>query len=396
MGEWIKSSLGEIAELRFGKTPPRSEARFWNPPDGHPWATIADLRTDPVLETAETVSEAGLPFAGRSVLPDSIMMSFKLTVGRVARAGAELLTNEAIVSVHGLEGRADDGWLYHALPGIARSGITDTAVKGSTLNKTTLEKLRVYLPPLEEQRRIARVLDTMDESIQATERIIAKLEMRRQALSQAVFGRRSWHSALGVVALGSLLVCPPRNGKSPHEGESWRGAFMLGLGCLTATGFTPRQLKWAPEVRGSLRQALLADGDLLMSRSNTEDRVGFVGRYRNVGHPCIYPDLMMRLVPRTQTSAQYLELALQSGPARRQMRTLASGTSGSMVKITGEAVSSLSVAICSTADQARFCDLFDALSETRNAEELRASKLRDLRAGIAADLLSGQVRTVAA
>ena len=259
----------------------------------------------------------------------------------------------------------------------------------------SFSEIPIRLPPLDEQRRIAEILNTMDEAIQATERVIVKLEMHRQALSQAVFGRRSWHSALETVAVGSLLVGPPRNGKSPSEGESWRGAFMLGLGCLAVTGFTPQQLKWAPEVHGSLRQALLADGDLLMSRSNTEDRVGFVGRYRSVGHPCIYPDLMMRLVPRAQASARYLELALQSGPARRQMRTLASGTSGSMVKITGEAVSNMPVAICSPADQARFCGLFDALSEARNVEELRALKLRDLRAGVAADLLSGWVSTVA-
>ena len=275
------------------------------------------------------------------------------------------------------------------------------ASHGVVIEKMTFQQGRwlefpVWLPPLEEQRRIAEILDTIDESIHATERVIAKLEMRRQAVSQAVFGRRSWHSALEAVVVGSLLVRPPRNGRSPHEGERWRGAFMLGLGCLTESGFSPQQLKRAPEVDGSLRQALLADGDLLMSRSNTEDRVGFVGQFRSVGHPCIYPDLMMRLVPRTQVSARYLELALQSGPARRQIRTLASGTSGSMVKITGEAVSKLSVAICSPADQARYCDAFDALSDRRNVEELRLSKLRDLRAGVAADLLSGRVSTVAA
>ena len=295
-------------------------------------------------------------------------------------------------------GVADGGFLSHYLLSDEATRQAARREVGSNYPAVTeqdVASFRLLRIPLDEQRRIAEILDTMDEAIQATERVIVKLEMHRQALSQAVFGRRSWHSALETVAVGSLLVSPPRNGKSPSEGESWRGAFMLGLGCLAVTGFTPQQLKWAPEVHGSLRQALLADGDLLMSRSNTEDRVGFVGRYRSVGHPCIYPDLMMRLVPRAQVSARYLELALQSGPARRQMRTLASGTSGSMVKITGEAVSNMPVAICSPADQARFCGLFDALSEARNVEELRALKLRDLRAGVAADLLSGSVSTVA-
>ena len=169
---------------------------------------------------------------------------------------------------------------------------------------------------------------------------------------------------------------------------------MLGLGCLTEYGFVPRQLKWSPRVDDSLRQALLADGDLLISRSNTADRVGFIGRYMSVGQPCIYPDLMMRLVPRKHVLARYLELALQSEPARVQIRSRASGTSGSMLKITGEAVARLCVPMCSLADQARCCDAFDALASRRGVEELRLSKLRDLRSGLAADLLSGRVRTV--
>ena len=330
-----------------------------------------------------------------------VVVSKDGTIGRVARV--DTLPGPATLNGTMMLVRPrmalDHRFLAHSLGGQAFQKLIADRTSGSSiphLFQRDLVQLALHMPPLEEQRAIAEILDTIDETIKATERTIDKLEMHRQALSQAVFGRRSWHPALGVVAVRSLLVGPPKNGKSPHEGESWSGAFILGLGCLTATGFAPQQLKWAPEVQGSLRQALLADGDLLMSRSNTEDRVGFVGRYRNLGHPCLYPDLMMRLVPRTQVSAEYLELALQSGPARTQIRTLASGTSGSMVKITGEAVSSISVAICSEEDQARICDLFDAVSQARSVEELRCSKLRNLRAGVAADLLSGRMRTVAA
>lgn len=190
MGEWSNSKLMDIAELRFGKTPPRSETRFWNPPDGYPWATIADMRIDPVLETTETVSEAGRPFAGRSVPAGTILLSFKLTVGRVARAGIEMLTNEAIVSVRGLEEKADDGWLYHALPGIARGGVVDTAVKGSTLNKEKLEKLEVCLPPLKEQRRIAEILDAADYNIEADEMRLAKLRELRAGLAADLLSGR--------------------------------------------------------------------------------------------------------------------------------------------------------------------------------------------------------------
>ena len=69
-----------------------------------------------------------------------------------------------------------------------------------------------------------------------------------------------------------------------------------------------------------------------MSRSNTREAVGFVGRYRDVGSPCTYPDLMMRLVPNEKVLPEYLELALRGHHSRRQIQSAASGTSGSMVK----------------------------------------------------------------
>ena len=218
--------------------------------------------------------------------------------------------------------------------------------------------------------------------------------MQRSALSQTIFGQSHWIEPRELIPVGMLLKGIPQNGKSPQESEVWSGAFMLGLGCLTERGYRPHQLKWAPEINGSLQRALLGDGELLMSRSNTIEKVGFVGTYRDIGQPCIYSDLMMRLIPNSRISARFLELLLQSAPVRTQIRTVASGTSGTMMKITGELVAKLSVADFSPTEQARCCALFDAVSSQLGVEELRASKLRNLHAGLAADLLSGRVRTV--
>ena len=274
------------------------------------------------------------------------------------------------------------------------------ASHGVVIEKMTFQQSRwldflINLPSLAEQRQITEILDTIDETIQATERVIAKLEFQRQAVSETVFGRDSWRGRTELLPIGNVLLSRPRNGQSVRESATWNGAHILGLGCLAEYGFSPQHLKWAPKITGSLHRALLVDGDLLISRSNTEDRVGFVGRYKSVGTPCLYPDLMMRLRPRKHFCARYLELALQSRPARRQIRNLASGTSGSMLKITGEAVSRLCVPIYSPGEQARFCKAFDALADRRRVEERRLQKLRDLRSGLAADLLSGRVRTVA-
>ena len=259
-----------------------------------------------------------------------------------------------------------------------------------------LSQLQLDIPPLNVQRRIADVLDTIDNNIQICERIISKLEVQIDAISQAIFGRSWWAESQELIPVGTLLKSTPRNGKSPQESETWSGAFMLGLGCLTERGFRPNQLKLAPKIDDSLYHSLLVDGELLMSRSNTLDKVGFVGTYRDVGQPCIYSDLMMRLVPNSQVSARFLELILQSEPVRTQIRALASGTSGSMMKITGGMVAKLSVAKFSPEEQASCCYMFNAVASQLDVEERQVSKLRNLRAGLAADLLTGRVRTGAA
>jgi type I restriction enzyme S subunit len=100
---WTTTTLGNIADLSFGATPSRNIPQFWaDPPNGIRWASIADLRQDPVIETAEMISLAGArAISARCVPAGTPLMSFKLTIGRVAIAGEDLYTNEAIVAVTG-------------------------------------------------------------------------------------------------------------------------------------------------------------------------------------------------------------------------------------------------------------------------------------------------------
>lgn len=120
---------------------------------------------------------------------------------------------------------------------------------------------------------------------------------------------------------------------------------MLGLGCLTPSGFRPLQLKNAPLSDLRTERAILNDGDLLISRANTRELVGLSGRFRAFGTPCIYPDLMMRLKPNGRITPEYLEITLRAPETRRQIQAAASGTSGSMVKISSSVVCNLLVAV---------------------------------------------------
>jgi type I restriction enzyme, S subunit len=96
--------------------------------------------------------------------------------------GIDLYSNEAIAAFHVDSEKVDAHWLYYELPRAASRGATDTAIKGVTLNKAKLVGLCLEVPPLPEQRQIAAILDTIDDAIQKTEQIIAKLKQVKQGL----------------------------------------------------------------------------------------------------------------------------------------------------------------------------------------------------------------------
>lgn len=95
-------------------------------------------------------------------------MSFKLTIGRTAIAGRDLYTNEAIAAFHP-KSDVDNEFLFYWLPHLVGTAQTDQAIKGATLNKQKLLALAGMLPPLDEQRRIAEVLRSVDETIAAAQ-----------------------------------------------------------------------------------------------------------------------------------------------------------------------------------------------------------------------------------
>ena len=274
----------------------------------------------------------------------------------------------------------------------------------------------IRLPPLNEQRGISGVLNNIDSAIQEGESIIAKLKAVKQGLLYDLLTR-------GIDANGELRPSPfdsphlykesaqgwipkewtfgvlqgwlegkPKNGYSPQEAGEWTGMQMLGLGCLTGDGFEPIQLKPAPRNDRRLAAAMLANGDLLMSRSNTRDLVGLAGVYRCVETPCTYPDLMMRLRPSPETSGEFLQFVLRSPMLRRQIQAHAVGTSGSMVKISGKIVSNLALSMPSGPEQIRILNCLSAGASRVTAEVEKVSLLRDIKHGLMDDLLTGRVR----
>ena len=165
--EWIR--FGDLVSTSTGKTPARGEAEYWCNND-FPWVSISDMKQGEVVNnTKEFISKkaANDCFHNEISKEGTLIMSFKLTVGRTSILGMDAYHNEAIISIKTYADKDNNtrDYLAYILPIIANSGDSKDAIKGKTLNSTSIYNLFIPLPPLAEQHRIVEKIEQLMKEI---------------------------------------------------------------------------------------------------------------------------------------------------------------------------------------------------------------------------------------
>jgi len=186
---WSTEPLGAICTIGIGKTPSRDRSEYWGPEC--PWLSIADMNQGrDLLTTKETITPRAVQETNmKRVEPGTVLLSFKLSVGKVGIAQTPMYTNEAIARLPIRDNyRVLPEYLYWALQSIDLTRTADRAAKGVTLNKAKLEEVGIPVPPLPEQRRIAAILDQADALRAKRRTAIAQLDTLAQSIFLDMFG----------------------------------------------------------------------------------------------------------------------------------------------------------------------------------------------------------------
>ena len=165
---WAWTRLSTIVITTIGKTPPRGVQSFWT--DGiYPWVSISDMSEGGIInKTKEKVSEYAASNVFSAISPKgSLLMSFKLTVGRTSILGIDAYHNEAIITIlpYMDNNNIMKMYLLKLLPILSTHGDSKDAIKGKTLNSKSLAKLLVPLPPIKEQQRIVAQIEKLFEQL---------------------------------------------------------------------------------------------------------------------------------------------------------------------------------------------------------------------------------------
>lgn len=221
---WTWSTLGQLADFELGKTPSTREPRYWADTEGTPWISIRDMvHRGFVRKTSRMISSSAVEEVfGRSPVPvGTLLMSFKLTIGKVSITEVDAFHNEAIISIYPRDSVLRD-YLFFLLPILSTEGNTRAAIKGNTLNKASLKAIPVPVPPLKAQRTICARLRTIFDSCEGLQRKTQQRDSTRsqlaqtslQALADAASLEESWVSWKLIAENFSILTSSAEGAKS--------------------------------------------------------------------------------------------------------------------------------------------------------------------------------------
>ena len=189
----MKYKLSELCDVQIGRTPPRKEFDWFNTGSNSDftWVSIKDLgECNKYIDfSSETISSNGQKkFNIPIVKSGTILLSFKLTVGRVAIATKDLLTNEAIAQLPIMDSsKVDRDFLYYYLLRYPWDSLGSTSSIATAVNSKMIKEMEVDIPNIAVQRKIAEILSTIDEKIIINTQINNNLEQQAKAIYHQMF-----------------------------------------------------------------------------------------------------------------------------------------------------------------------------------------------------------------
>lgn len=182
--DWKSKQIRQIANVYNGFTPSTSNFKYWN--GEIPWLSIADMKQGKYLNhTSRTISNKGCN--NKRIIPKkTLVMSFKLSLGRLGILDIDMYSNEAICNFEWKQD-IETEYMYYYLSSIDIRTFGSQAAKGITLNKDSLNSILVKVPVKQEQIKIADFLSAIDEKIDHLNKELRINEDFKKGLLQQIF-----------------------------------------------------------------------------------------------------------------------------------------------------------------------------------------------------------------
>lgn len=410
-----KSTLGSLVERQQGGgTPERNNPRFWNGPI--PWASVKDFADDQLvlISTEDSITQQGLTASSTNLIPAGTpLVCTRMAVGRCAISNSDVSINQDVKALFP-KANVSPRYLLRVLDSLkfhAESVSVGSTVKGIRISD--LLGIQAPIAPPHEQPKIAQILDTLDNQIQKTEALIAKLEKIKEGLLHDLLTR-------GIDQNGQLRPTPEQTpelykesvlGLIPKEWEvlSAEAVCEAVIDCKNRT--PPEKTAGFPVIRTpNVRNGRFVYSDLLFTDRKSYEiwtqrgtpRPGdiVITREAPVGEVCKIPTtmkqaclgqrMMMYQPDPSIILTDYMLAALVSRRVQNRLLDLAGGSTVGHVKV-GD-IRQLAIPTPPVSEQTLIAESFNSIESRLRNEAHELEKLRREKSGLMDDLLTGHVR----
>jgi len=405
---WAIVKLGSICRIELGKTPSRSNKKFWDETkaSNNVWLSIADLPLSlkPImLDSKEYISNEGAKLC-KVVPKNTLIVSFKLSLGRLAITGRDLYTNEAIAALYiQADAQIEQEYLYWYLSFFDWDDAagSDIKVKGKTLNKAKLKEIDVPVPSISEQKRIVAILDQafahIEQARVKTEQNLKNARELFESYLQQVFSSRGedWHETeVGNIvevltdyhANGSYKVLKQHVELKEEEDFAWM---------VRSTDFEKKFRNNKRYISESaynyLKKSKLFGGEIIMSKIGNAGKVYLMPK---IERPCsLAMNLFLLRLDSSKANNEYVFRYLNSSSGKAQIAPRLNGAATQT--ITKDNVRSLLIPLASLDKQEETINKLTQLEvEIERLEYLYLKKLRkidDLKKSILQKAFTGEL-----
>ncbi len=387
---FVLTPLGDLAEIAAGGGAPQNSDDFGS--DGYPFVRAGSLR--PLLEGEPESSFAHLTkdvakshrlrlFPAGSVLFAKSGMS--ATKGHIYRLrNSAFVVNHLAAVVCGEQ--LNSGYLHHCLRVFSPTRLIQDEAYPS-IRLSDISAMRIPLPPLPEQLRIAAILDQADALLAKRREALAQLDNLTQSIFIKMFGDLMDQSNQWKPEPVSNFVAGFESGKSvaaDDEDDATSSFRVLKVSAVTSLVYKPEESKSAPVGYTPPRSHLVKDGDLLFSRANTTDLIGATAYVKHTPPNLLLSDKLWRFIwyeiPRVEPI--FVNFLFRQPRFRSEIGRRASGTSGSMKNISQDKVLSIWVGFPPLELQRKFSHRVSCIEQTMTSYKVSEEELDALFASL--------------
>jgi len=407
--EWEVIRVGDIFEVYGGTTPLTSNQEYWG--GNILWVTPTDMtKLDGKLELGDTekkITEKAVKEYSLKILPSgTLLLTSRATIGITAINSQPVTINQGITALIPKNDEISSVFYAYYLTFLKR--YLERLGAGSTfreVSRLSIRDLKIPLPPLPEQRKIALILSIVDETIQKTNEIIRKTQELKRGLMQRLLTRGIGHTRfkrteLGeipeeweVVQLADISVGGTQNGlykKKEFYGGGYKIVRMTELFKNDVLEVT--EMQRVNVTYEELQKYSLREGDLLFARRSLKvEGSGKCVMVPHINEPILFESSIVRItldknVVYPKFYLYYLNSPIGRKSIRRLVRTVA--VSG----VTGKDIQKLFVPKPKLEEQQKIASIFSAIDEKIEKERQKKEELEKLKKGLMQDLLTGSKR----